>query len=162
MDDKEHEAEMRRKMKKTGYKSPPTEFQFKKGQSGNPSGRPKGSKSLKTMIAEALDRETTVRTDEGRQKMTWREAQAIKSHQAALNGDIKHLRLIITCEEEYLHTQTDQRAESERQADIARRMILAFLDGPDDLVSINEDGDAIDGDGKVWSPEEIQKRKPRR
>jgi hypothetical protein len=160
MNDKQHEAEMRRKMKKTGYKSPPVEFQFKKGQSGNPSGRPKGSKSLKTMIAEALDRETTVRTDEGRQKMTWREAQAIKSHQASLNGNIQYTRLVIACEEEYLHTQTDHRGESERQADIARRMLLAFLDGPDDLISINENGDAVDKAGKVWSPEEIQKRKP--
>lgn len=40
-----------------GYKAPPEEHQFKKGQSGNPSGRPKGAKG-KRQIAERVLLET--------------------------------------------------------------------------------------------------------
>ena len=38
-----------------GYKRPPKATQFQKGQSGNPRGRPRGSKNLSTLISEALD-----------------------------------------------------------------------------------------------------------
>ncbi|TAK47212.1 MAG: hypothetical protein EPO23_12265 [Xanthobacteraceae bacterium] len=37
-----------------GYKNPQRHTQFKKGQSGNPKGRPKGAKSLKTAIQKEL------------------------------------------------------------------------------------------------------------
>ena len=35
-----------------GYGKPPKDKQFTKGQSGNPGGRPKGSKSFKTLLEE--------------------------------------------------------------------------------------------------------------
>lgn len=37
-----------------GYKKPPVAKQFQPGQSGNPAGRPKGSKNLKSELAEEL------------------------------------------------------------------------------------------------------------
>ena len=37
-----------------GYKNPPKDTQFKPGQSGNPSGRPKGSRNLRTDLMEEL------------------------------------------------------------------------------------------------------------
>ena len=44
-DDKQNSA--------VGYGRPPVNRQFKPGQSGNPRGRPKGSKNFPTMFAEA-------------------------------------------------------------------------------------------------------------
>ena len=35
---------------KVGYGNPPLQFRFKKGQSGNPKGRSKGSKNLRTLF----------------------------------------------------------------------------------------------------------------
>src|SRR5262245_59863339 len=49
-----------------GYRRPPVNRQFKPGQSGNPRGRPKGSKNLVTMVAEALNEKMKVRTKDGR------------------------------------------------------------------------------------------------
>jgi hypothetical protein len=46
---------MSEKNYKVGKGKPPTKSQFKKGTSGNPSGRPKGSKNWKTKLMEALE-----------------------------------------------------------------------------------------------------------
>ncbi len=40
-----------------GYKDPPKEHQFKPGQSGNPRGKPKGSRDIKTILTELLQTE---------------------------------------------------------------------------------------------------------
>lgn len=39
-----------------GYRKPPKEHQFKKGQSGNKAGRPKRSRNVSTVLAEQLDK----------------------------------------------------------------------------------------------------------
>lgn len=43
-----------------GYGKPPNHTKFKKGQSGNPRGKPKGKKSLKTILAEELLAQMTI------------------------------------------------------------------------------------------------------
>lgn len=48
-----------------GYGRPPPEQRFKKGQSGNPRGRPKGTQSLGSFLNEALSRRVTV-TENGK------------------------------------------------------------------------------------------------
>ena len=45
----------------TGYKSPPVKNRFQKGRSGNPSGRPKESRNLSTVLAEVLNQPVTLR-----------------------------------------------------------------------------------------------------
>src|SRR5215813_10008081 len=56
-----------------GYGKPPRHTRFKKGQSGNPWGRPSGSKNLKTLLSEALN-EPVIVTENGRcRKITKRE-----------------------------------------------------------------------------------------
>jgi hypothetical protein len=50
------------------YKNPPLHSQFQPGQSGNPKGRPKGSKNVRTILREALQRK--YRGREGNQEKT--------------------------------------------------------------------------------------------
>ena len=55
-----HQRRSRPGSDKVGYGKPPKHTQFKKGQSGNPKGRPKGSKNLKTLIKEEFFKPVTV------------------------------------------------------------------------------------------------------
>ena len=52
---------------KVGYKKPPLHTRFQKGQSGNPRGRPRGSKNFSTLLTEALN-EAVVVTEDGRRR----------------------------------------------------------------------------------------------
>ena len=47
-----------------GYKHPPREHQFRRGQSGNPSGRPKGARNFKSELREELGELVTIRDGE--------------------------------------------------------------------------------------------------
>ena len=57
-----------------GYGKPPRHTRFKKGQSGNPRGRPSGSKNLSTLLTEALNEVVIVAENGGRRKITKRQA----------------------------------------------------------------------------------------
>jgi hypothetical protein len=48
--------------KKVGYKSPPVHTRWGPGQSGNPNGRDKGHKGIKTDLEAALNKRTTVKS----------------------------------------------------------------------------------------------------
>ena len=58
---------------KVGCKRPPLHTRFRKGQSGNPRGRLRGSKNFSTLLAEALNEPVVVTEDGRRRKISKRE-----------------------------------------------------------------------------------------
>ena len=58
---------------KVGYKKPPLHTRFQKGQSGNPRGRPRGSKNLSTLLIDALNEPVVVTEDGRKRKISKRE-----------------------------------------------------------------------------------------
>lgn len=75
-----------------GYGKPPKAKQFKKGQSGNPKGRPKESASLASTLEKALSEKVEVRDGDRIRKMTKAEvmiqsllARGIKGDQQAMS-----------------------------------------------------------------------------
>lgn len=77
---------------------PPREHQFKPGQSGNPKGRPKGSKELRTLLAEELEGKVEATVGGKRRKLSKREAIVKRLVDKALQGDHKALQTIIRME----------------------------------------------------------------
>ncbi len=77
-----------------GFGNPPEQTRFKKGQSGNPRGRPKGTHNMATVLERTL-REKVVITEHGRRKNVTKLEAAIKqlANKAAL-GDLKGLQLL--------------------------------------------------------------------
>jgi hypothetical protein len=77
-----------------GYRKPPKRTQFKKGESGNPKGRPKGSKNLFTLIERALDAKVPVVRDGKKARISKREAAVTQLANKAAGGDLKAFNLI--------------------------------------------------------------------
>jgi hypothetical protein len=72
-----------------GYRRPPKKTQFKPGQSGNPKGRPKGSKNMTTILQEELDQKIPVTEGGKRRRVTKRRLAVRQQVNKAAQGDSK-------------------------------------------------------------------------
>ena len=70
-----------------GYKKPPQHTRFQPGQSGNPRGRPKGTKNLKTDLMEELGEKIVVREGDRSQKISKQRALLKSMVNRAIQGD---------------------------------------------------------------------------
>jgi Family of unknown function (DUF5681) len=77
-----------------GYGKPPRHTRFKKGQSGNPRGRPPGSKSLSTLLCEALNEPVVVTENGGRRKISMRRAIAKQVVNQAAKGNWRAVKIL--------------------------------------------------------------------
>lgn len=78
-----------------GYCRPPKETQFKKGQSGNPSGRPKAAINMTTALTRALSETVEVEAEDGKTvTITKMEAAVNKLVDEAIDGDMHAFRVL--------------------------------------------------------------------
>ncbi len=70
-----------------GYGKPPEHSKFVKGKSGNPKGRPKESKNLKTDLLEVLGEKVTIREGERTKKITKQRGFVLSLVNRGLKGD---------------------------------------------------------------------------
>jgi hypothetical protein len=78
-----------------GYGKPPRHSQFKRGQSGNPRGRPAGSKNFATLVSEALNEPVIVTEDGGRRKITKREAIVTQLVNRSAKADWHAIKILL-------------------------------------------------------------------
>jgi hypothetical protein len=72
-----------------GYGRPPIVSRFKPGASGNPNGRPKKSRNLKTIIRNALTANVLVREGERKRSVSKLEGIVLRQLESALKGNDK-------------------------------------------------------------------------
>ena len=70
-----------------GYQKPPKHSRFRRGQSGNPRGRPQGTKNLKTDLMEELSEKIVVREGDRSQKISKQRALLKSVVNRAIQGD---------------------------------------------------------------------------
>ena len=78
-----------------GYGKPPKDTQFKAGRSGNPKGRPKGSRSAITILRKALEEKVVVQENGRRRTRSKAEVMFTQLANKAAGGDLSALRLVL-------------------------------------------------------------------
>lgn len=86
-----------------GYRRPPHHSQFKKGQSGNPKGRPKGSKNMATYFDKELNEKIMVVENGVRKRIPKKHAIAKRIVSKAAAGDPKMVSLLLNEERSTIH-----------------------------------------------------------
>jgi len=98
-----------------GYGRPPPERRFRKGQSGNPKGRPKGARGLKAEAAEVLN-ETFPVAGSGK-RVTASKAMLLKQREKAIKtGDTRATMFMLGFAQVEEEEQLARASEAERQA----------------------------------------------
>jgi|SRR5579864_1248792 len=110
-----------------GRGRPPRSGQFKKGQSGNPKGRPKGARNISTVIEEVLNERITVTEHGRRRSITTLEALIRGLRADALNGNLKSrltmVNLAFQVEAKKGGTATPDPSASEADSRVMARLV---------------------------------------
>jgi Family of unknown function (DUF5681) len=109
-----------------GYGKPPQHSRFRKGQCGNPRGRPKGSKNLATIVGEALDQKVVVNEGGRRRKITKREAVITQLVNRSAQADLKATQMLLGLMHEIERRGETASAEAKTFSD-KDRQVLAVL-----------------------------------
>ena len=109
-----------------GYGKPPRRTRFKKGQSGNPRGRPSGSKSLRTVVSEALN-ELVIVTDNGKhRKITKREAIVTQLVNRSATADWRAVKILLDILRD-IEGQTESGSPETSAFTAADKKVIALL-----------------------------------
>ena len=101
-----------------GYAKPPKSHQFEKGKSGNPNGRPKKSKNLKTILLNAMEEEIVIKEGNQTRVITKSEALIKATVNKALGGDVRAMKWVSEKLMEIQVDDTDDRPLSNQDSKI--------------------------------------------
>ena len=109
-----------------GYGKPPRHSRFKKGQSGNPKGRPRGGRNFSTDLKETLEKLIRI-TDHGKPRTVSTQLAALmRLREQALGGDARALDRLLEYARHY--NDDDEMAEAATRLSATDAEILEARD----------------------------------
>jgi Family of unknown function (DUF5681) len=109
-----------------GYKRPPKSTQFRKGQSGNPRGRPK-TRSLKSDLAKELMRPIRILVNGRKTTVSTQQAVLIAVTEKAMKGDPRSAAVIFNLVKQMLESDADENQLDAQLSSADKEIIQAFL-----------------------------------
>jgi hypothetical protein len=91
-----------------GYKHPPLNSQFRKGQSGNPRGRRKGQRNVAPVLTEILSQPVTVKQGGKARRVSKGNAIILMLMSKAQNGDSRAVKAMLYCVEKIARVDTPE------------------------------------------------------
>jgi uncharacterized protein DUF5681 len=110
-----------------GSRKPPRKGQFKLGASGNPGGRPKGSRTLRAELMKILKERIAVRESGKRKQITRQEAMLLTLLEKALRGDVRAASMIMNIVLRLEPNESEKAAPDEALAEDDIEIVAAFL-----------------------------------
>ena len=111
-----------------GYRKPPKSGQFKKGVSGNPSGRPKKPSDFASELARELNSKLVINENGQRKVIKKSEGLAKQVVNKALSGNLPAVRLVISVDRETQERAAEQQQNSPDKPDYENRKAADFTD----------------------------------
>jgi hypothetical protein len=126
-----------------GYRKPPKHSRWKKGQSGNPKGRPPKSRNYKSLLKKELDERTAIREGGRIVQLTKREAIVKVWVDKSLKGDLKAIATVFATDDELaaMAETAAQANTSERISQKDRAIYEAILQLGAEAASAAKDND---------------------
>jgi Family of unknown function (DUF5681) len=109
-----------------GYGKPPKQTRFRAGRSGNPKGRPKGTKNLKTDLIEELGEKILVREGERSRRVSKQRAMVKQLVAKTLKGDTRSASLLLSTMMRLVDTGEGLDPIDEPLLDEEREILAAF------------------------------------
>jgi hypothetical protein len=107
-----------------GYGKPPKHSRYKKGQSGNPGGRIKGGRNLKTVLDELMESSVELMEKGRKREVPLIEALILQFAQCGMKGDWKAIDRLL---EHYERHHGDQAVPGTDLTEDDDRMLDGFL-----------------------------------
>jgi hypothetical protein len=89
-----------------GFRRPPRGSRFKPGQSGNPKGRPRGSRNFRTDLKSTLSKPVKLKEEGKARKVSTQEAALLRLREKALSGDVRALDRLISLAQTHNNDET--------------------------------------------------------
>jgi hypothetical protein len=117
---------------KVGYGKPPAQTRFKKGQSGNPSGKRKGSGNVRSQLEKLFGTPIAV-TDSGRRRRLLPEVILMKKLvNEAAKGNIQAIKLFFAVRQQYGGLDGSLRKHAEPDYSAAAKLFTELCSRSDD------------------------------
>ena len=127
-----------------GYGKPPKATQFKKGKSGNPKGRPKGSNNLSTDVKAILKSSVAINESGKRKKVSTQQAMLLRLKEGALKGDSKSIDRLVALASAHnndaLAANANDALDKDDEAVLAAFVARNALDSDRDSAGSDDDG----------------------